>query len=335
MNDLQTKLFDNIRHRAQNPKRWIEEVAVVLRKSKHTIYKKIQGESCLSLDEVVTLASHYQLHLDPMIRPGTVLSFEVPIQNPKDYCREYLSQLHCQLEFAKKLPDVQIWHSGFDLPLIHDHGFPELVAFKYFIHSRTVWSDTDHASAQFDFAKARCDIQFANALREILIQYYQFPTIEIWNGMILDITLSQIRYALQSQMLIRPQDALHLCDAVEAFITHAEQMAECGFKLIDGDASDGEFELYHNEIAHTMNILLLKSGHGDMLYLGFTNPQFMYSHSNPATASAGHWLRMLRSSATPITRESRKERLIFFSLLRKKVARARAEIEVMLKMMEL
>lgn len=335
MNDLQTKLFDNIRLRAQNPKRWIDEVADILRKSKHTIYKKIQGESCLSLDEVVTLASHYQLHLDPMIRPGTVLSFEFPLQNHQRHYREHLSQMRSQLELAEKLPDVQIWHSGIELPLIHDHGFPDLVAFKFFIHNKTVWGDTYQPPAQFDLAEARNDVHFEKELKEILRQYYQFPTIEIWNGMILDITLSQIRYALQNQLLTQPEDALSLCDVVGAFISRMEQMAECGNKCIPGEQAGGDIELYHNELAQAINILLLKSGRGDMLYLGFTNPQYMYSRSNAATESAEHWLRMLRSNATSITRESRKERLLFFTTLRKKVARARAEIEVMLKMMML
>lgn len=332
MNDLQTKLFDNIRQRAQNPKRWIDEVADVLRKSKHTIYKKIQGESCLSLDEVVTLASHYQLHLDPMIRPGTVLSFEFPSQNHCRHYGEHLSQMRAQLELAEKLPDVQIWHAGIELPWIHDHGFPELVAFKFFIHNKTVWEYSNQSPEQFDLVEAQNDVHFEKELREILQKYYQFPTIEIWNGMILDITLSQIRYALQSHMLTQPEDALSLCDVLDTFITHMEQMAECGYKCLPGERAGGDFELYHNEIAHTINILLLQSGYGDMLYLGFTNPQYIYSHSNAATESAEHWLRMLRSNATPITRESRKERLVFFTMLRKKVARARAEIEVILKM---
>lgn len=332
MNDLQTKLFDNIRQRAQNPKRWIDEIADVLSKSKHTIYKKIQGESCLSLDEVVTLASHYQLHLDPMIRPGTVLSFEFPFQNHRSHYREHLTQIRSQLDSAEKLPDVQIWHSGIELPLIHDHGFPDLVAFKFFIHSKTVWDDSNQPVLQFDLAEARNDVHFAKELKEILRQYYQFPTIEIWNGMILDITLSQIRYALQSHMLTQPEDALSLCDVLGAFIAQMEQMADCGYKCMPGEQPGGDFELYHNEIAHTINILLLKSGRGDMLYLGFTNPQYMYSHSNAATERAEHWLKMLKSNATPITRESRKERLVFFTMLRKKVARARAEIEVILKM---
>ena len=335
MNDLQNQLFETVRQRAQNPKRWIDEVAEVLCKSKHAIYKKIQGEVCLSLDEVVTLATHYRLHLDPLIRPGTVLSFEFPFQNNSYHYTEYLANIHAQIEMARSLPEVRIWHTGIELPFIHDHLFPDLVAFKFFIHSQTIWADKVREHTRFDLGESRKDARLSKLLKEILRAYYKFPTIEIWNSMILDITLSQIRYALQSRMLVRPEDALLLCEALEGFITHMELMAEHGHKLIPGESPGAEFELYHNEIAHSINVLLLKSGRGDVLYLGFANPQFMYSHTGPATENTDRWLHMLRSNATPITRESRKERLAFFGALQKKVARARAEIEVIMKMNEL
>jgi hypothetical protein len=336
LNDLQNKLFETIRRRAVNPKRWIDEVADVLCKSKHAIYKKIQGETCLSLDEAVTLASHYQLHLDPMIRPDCVLSFEFPFAHRIAHHTEYLTTILNQIRAVRDLPDVQIWHTGIELPFIHDHGFPDLVAFKFFIHHMTVWSHLSETPARFDPDIFRKDFRFQKLLREILVMYYQFPTLEIWNTMILDITLSQIRYALQSQLFERPEDALSLCDSLEAFILHLGRMAECGYKFIPGESGDGgSFELFHNEIAHSINVLLLKSGRGKILYLGFANPQFMYSYSEPAIDNADQWLEMLRRNATPVVRESRKERLSFFSALQKKISRTRMEVEVMLKMNEL
>jgi hypothetical protein len=69
--------------------------------------------------------------------------------------------------------------------------------------------------------------------------------------------------------------------------------------------------------------------------MGFANPQFMYTHTGPATENISRWLQILRSNATPITRESRKERLAFFATLAKKIARTRAEIEVILQMQAL
>ncbi len=332
MNDLQTKLFETVRQRAQNPKHWIDEIAVVLCKSKHAIYKKIQGETSLSLDEVVTLASHYRVHLDPMIRPGSVLSFEFPFQNGSSHYTEHLSNIRKQIEVARTLPDAHLWHTGIELPFIHDHLFPDIVAFKFFIHSRTIWSNRSQEHSRFNLEEARKDVRLAKQLKEILRLYYQFPTTEIWNCMILDITLSQIKYALQSHMLVHHEDALQLCNALDEFIAHVELMAERGYKFIPGERAGAKFELYHNEIAHSTNVLLLKSGRGDILYLGFTNPQYMYSHTGPATESAERWLHMLRSNATPITRESRKERFMFFTTLQKKIARARAEIEVIIKM---
>jgi hypothetical protein len=332
LNDLQTKLFETVRLRVQNPKRWIDEVADVLCKSKHAIYKKIQGETSLSLDEVVTLASHYHLHIDPMIRPDTVLSFEFPFHNGSSHYAEHLSHIRAQIETARMFSDAQLWHTGIELPFIHDHTFPDIVAFKFFIHSRTIWADNSGEYSRFNLEEARKNIDLIKQLREIVQLYYQFPTTEIWNCMILDITLSQIKYALQSQMLTQPEDALQLCGRLEEFVVHMEAMAERGYKFIPGEGAGAAFELYHNEIAHSTNLLLLTSTRADILYLGFANPQYMYSYNGSATESAYRWLQMLRSNATPITRESRKERLLFFTCLHKKITRARAEMEAIIKM---
>jgi hypothetical protein len=149
--------------------------------------------------------------------------------------------------------------------------------------------------------------------------------------MMLDITLSQIKYTLQSGMLVNPEDAFTLCDALDDFVTHMERMAERGRKFVTEDDPGAVFELYHNEIAHSINVLLLKSGRGDMLYLGFANPQFMYAHTGPALTNAERWLRMLRQNATPVTKESRKERRVFFSTLQRKISRARTELEAIVK----
>lgn len=335
MNTIQYKLFETIRQRTKDPRRWVDEIAGVLNKSKYAVYKKIQGDSSLTFEELITLAQHYQLHIDPVIRPETVLSFEFPFQDPAYRYHDYLSSIQMQMDMASSLPDARIWHTGIELPFIHDHCFPDIVAFKFFIHSHTVWGDTDQKPAQFDLAAARRDSPQIRMIRDVLHAYYRFPTTEIWNTMILDITLSQIRYTLESRMLAVPEDAFALCDALSDFVKHMEKMAETGIKTPPEGGSGSEFELYHNEIAHSMNVIMLKSAYGDTLYLGFGNPQFMYSQAKPAVDNMNRWLQMLRSNATPITRESRKERTAFFDALHKKIARARTEIDAILKMQAL
>jgi hypothetical protein len=335
LNDLQTKIFETVRLKAHNQKRWIDEVADVLHKSKYAIYKKVQGEICLSFEEVVMLASHYQMHLDPLIRPGMVLSFEFPFQSRAIHYTEYLAQIKAQIEAAQHLPDVHVWHTGIELPFVHDHLFPDLVAFKYFIHSRTTWSAGVINETQFDLNEWKNDLALPKLLKEIVRLYYRFPGTEIWNSMMLDITLSQIRYGLHSRMFVRMDDAFALCDALQAFVQYMEQIAESGQKIFPGESTGVSFELFHNEIAHTVNVILMQSKRGDVLYLGFANPQFMYSYSQPAVENMKGWLKMLKHNATPLTRESRKERLQFFSALQKKINKTRMELEVIGKMNEL
>ena len=333
MNDLQNKLFETVRQRAQNPRHWIDEVAGVLHKSKYAIYKKIQGETCLSLDEVVTLAAHYGLQLDPMIRPGATLSFEFPADSDSYRYPRYLTDIRNELELAISLPDAHIWHAGIDLPLLHDHLCPDIVMFKFFIRQCMV-SPESH-KGRYDLAEFSKDAYLKRLLKDLLVKYYRIATTEIWNSMILDITLGQIRYALQSGMLVHPQDALTLCTELETLVVHLENMAECGMKHLPGENAGAEFHVFHNEIAHAINVWLLKSERIKALYLGFSNPQFLYAQDGAAVENTERWLLKLRNNATPITCESRKERVAFFFALQKKIVKARAEIEAIIKMNEL
>ncbi|MDX1476885.1 MAG: hypothetical protein R3301_04230 [Saprospiraceae bacterium] len=326
--DLQRTVLQIARDRCANPRRWMTELASVLNKTKHSIYKKVQGDIGLSLEEVLRLAEHYDLSIDPLLRPDTALSFEfVPVYAPGHVVR-YLEGIEARLEEIAGLPGIGFWCSGIELPFVHAYNFPRLMAFKFYIHDRMFGIDERRAAEQFNPQRWLNDDAVTGSMRRILERYYTVPSVEFWNAMILDITLNQIRYALEAGLFADPGQALALCEDLDQFVVHTELMAARGVKVHAHDGRAGApFDLYHNEIAHSNNLILAASAGVEYMFVSFGNPNYIYTATDRAVTYTREWFQSLQSHSQRLARAPLKTRVAFFNRLRRRVAHVRAQLE--------
>ena len=94
------------------------------------------------------------------------------------------------------LPDPHIRHACIELPFIHDYQFPEITAFKFFIHQHMMESSSP--GIRYQPGKFLAQAEFNRHVRDTVRRYYQIPSTEYWNDLILDITLSQVQFTLES-----------------------------------------------------------------------------------------------------------------------------------------
>ncbi len=326
--DLQRTMLQIARDRCDNPRRWMAELASVLNKTKHSIYKKVQGDIGLSLDEMIKLAEYYELCIDPLLRPDSALSFEFKEAPAPGQGEHYLGLIESQLDKISKLPDVVLWHSGIELPFVHDYNFPRITAFKFYIHQKTLWNNAQSKVETFDLKAYLAKSIFIDPISRILEKYYAIPSIEFWNTMILDITLSQIRYTLESGLFKVQSDAILLCDDLARFLDHMELMATQGSKINCKTGNIGaSFDLYYNEIAHSNNLILAASKRTEYIFLSFGNPHYMFTTADRAVHYTRGWFLSLQGQSQRISHSARKVRTAFFNQLRKRVLQARAQIE--------
>jgi hypothetical protein len=332
---IQKFILEHARHKARHSKKWIDELALLLSRSKNTIYKKLNGEIALTLEEVRILTSEYELTLDPFFRPGEVATFDFPFLSGQfGKVDSFFEFLRNDLQKLKSLGIEKMWVSAFDLPFVRDYCFPAITAFKFFIHNRTVWKKPLKKEQKFSFSSFLKNHSVMANLKFLLSEYYQIDSVEFLNSFILDITLSQIRHTLDSEMFEEPKDALTICDKLLEYIDHLQMLAESGLKkTFDHQPTRyrGNILFFHNEIVHTNNIMYLETKRCGAVLMQFGNPHYISTTDAEVSRYTQEWFRMLKNNAQNITRESRKSRMVFFNKLRRKVNQAHLEISTLLK----
>ena len=107
--DFQQALFRMLRERAARPHQLARELTGVIFKSRPTVYKKMQGNILLTMDELIAICSHYQIDLDPLLKEAP--SFNSVLLDSGDNAQNPAERL---------LSHVQKWSASPDSTLLVD-----------------------------------------------------------------------------------------------------------------------------------------------------------------------------------------------------------------------
>lgn len=113
-------------------------------------------------------------------------------------------------------------------------------------------------------------------------------------------------------------------------IKHVQKMAETGKKITleqNPDSIDTKFQMYHNEISHTNNILLIESESLNQIYFAYDNPNYIVTDNEELINYTRSWFSKIMKSATSISLDNEKNRRAFFNIIYKQIDNTREEIK--------
>jgi len=267
------------------PKGKLAEVLMqLLNFEKSGAYRRISGESSLSLEEMAILALYFQMSIDQFIfaeTDKTVSTFPY-MQRPIRSIGEFMDGIAGRVEEAAQIENVKIDFVSREIPLFQYFNFPELTAFKTYIWARTIWKLPQFQQQQFSLKQIR---GIKRPQKNIVKYYNTVPGSEIWGMDGLSIPLSQIEYYLEQDMFINPEEALLLCEQLRALMRHVSEMTKYGKKFAPGEkptADSPDYKLYHNQLAHSNSFILAASPQIKVSFVTmdnlhsatFTDPQF-------------------------------------------------------------
>lgn len=333
---ISSKIFGFIENKFFSDKKdLLIELEEILHLQRSSVYKKVRGESALSLEEAEILCKHFRISLDDVLGLAEdKIYFDFPalygsVSNEK----EFLDPIFNDLVKLKNLDPV-IYYATKELPLFYYFFSMRLIAFKFHVFYNFIWRKKDEKLISFDFKKYSKDEDFKKNVSTIHELYSSLNSIEIWNTSVLDNSLNQIKYFLESGLFTRPQDSLELCNDLENLIDVLEVQINNKKKSTSGISNNkvhGSFELYNNEIAHTNNVIFVKSETRDAVYCTYDNPNFMRSISPQLCQYTENWFNKLLSNSIPITFGTLKDKMNFINQLREKLNRTRTAIQLCLK----
>ncbi|MDX1684857.1 MAG: helix-turn-helix domain-containing protein [Saprospiraceae bacterium] len=333
---LQIILFDLIRERINDSKHWIDEIAEQLNLSKSAVYKKVNATSSLSLEELSDLLVTYDISFDDLIRPEkTTVTFSSPYMNRRiKSFLDYFNPLKQSLEFYSRLPNVEVNYATHELPIFYWLTSRDVCYFKLYAFARTLWELDGYKDKPFDLSEFSGEQVIMKEAREIAEYFFTMPSTEFWNQNILGNTLNQIKYFANSGLFANMDDAIHLCQSLKDIIVHIREMASEGKKFFAGQEageSHADFNLYHNEIAHTNNTILVESDTVQAVFATYDSPNFIVSQDETLIDHTKEWYDKLRRHSLPVSNDASKNRLYLFDQILKRISMTQTELETLKK----
>lgn len=332
--NLQSQLFEIILARFARKADCVDVLCRVLNSSKDPVYRRLRGDTPLPPEELAALARHFNISLDALIF-GQSDSVRVSFNDFADHVTsfsDYLENYIADLQQIQRLPNARLFYASSEVPVFSYMYLPELISFKLYVWGRTTWNLEYLRHRPFDFELVTPPV--IRLAEQVLEHYNSLPTTELWSLGIVDNTLAQIEYHVQSGGFRDNSDALVLCDKMLVWAEHMKQMATVGKKFNLGSQPHGAsaaIDLFHNEIVHTSNTILVVSDVAKVVYAAFSNPNFIKSTDAKMCDYVEGWFGNVIAKSAPISLNAEKSRDWFFRGLVKKIETVKRRIEAQIR----
>src|SRR5579872_930811 len=133
-NPVQVKFFEKLKQSVPQNVSIANDIADVLEISADGAYRRMRGESVLSMDELVKLCRHYKISPDVIASTddtSATFHFQKMIHDEKGF-EDYFKNILSDLQKINASNPKQIIYAAGDLPLFIQFLSPEYSAFKMF-----------------------------------------------------------------------------------------------------------------------------------------------------------------------------------------------------------
>jgi len=308
----------------------VDELADVLGISNDSAYRRIRGETSLTIDEVSLLCAHYKLTFDVFgsNMGGSVTFSYHHLRNDIEKFETYLRNIRDDLKKIRSTEKKELIFAAEDVPIFHHFRFPLLSAFKLFYWNKSILNAPALEGKPFD--PELIPANFIELVREIYDLYLDVPSIEVWSDDTLNSTLKQIEYYSESGSFKSKEQALQICTDVEHMIRDIQRQAEHSCKFTGESVPPGRennYTLYNSELMIGNNCILVTIGSSKAVYLSHNTFNSMVTINPSFCEETERWLRNLVKKSIPISGVSEKQRYKYFKQLFDKVEGVKKKIE--------
>jgi len=299
--------------------------------SKDSVYRRMRGETLLTFNEISKISQHFNISLDSYLNlTSQAVVFQSRFIDHEFTFKSYIQSIAENLKMIRNFESNQLTYLAKDVPIFHYFQFRKLANFKIFFWLKTVVGvpELQHLNYSPDaIDKSTLDLCYTTWK-----QFEQIPSTEIWNNETINITISQINYYLESEIL-KVEDAQEIVDEYLALVRHIRLQATYGKKYAYGlgDVStlkSGDFYLYLNEVEIGDNTILFKMNEQRMVFKAFNTLNTISTSDENFCEQTEHHINRLIAKSTPLSLSSEKERTRFCNRMEEKVAQLKQKISL-------
>ena len=228
--NIQSIFLDQIRKKLKSNESLADELAEILNISRDSAYRRIRGETVLSLDEAKLLCIRYGVSLDNLITgTGDMVSFHCRAVDSRNFTIEkWLKSLAGNLETLRKFRDHLLICCAKDLGPCYYLNSPLLGPFKMFFWMSSFWTYENLQGVRF--SPDLVSKELIDSGKKVWMLYTDTPRIEIWSDETFFVTLRQIEFYHECGFFADPAYAVQLCEEFLSIVKELRDWATIGYK---------------------------------------------------------------------------------------------------------
>src|SRR5436190_13869815 len=178
-----------------------EEIADILDVSIDSAYRRIRGETELTLSELAKLNKHYSISLDEIIgHTNDKVAFAyTKLTNSAKNFEEYLLRLTTHMESITKFENKKIYYVAEEIPLFYSFYTPKLSDFKLFYWQRSVLNCPEYQVSKY--TPGIVPKNLVDIASECFRLYQNIPSMEVWTDLTVFTMLRQVGFYFDSGIL--------------------------------------------------------------------------------------------------------------------------------------
>ena len=314
-NSVQSHFFEQIRKRLPPHVSFVDELAELLDISRDSAYRRMRGETVLSLDEVKKLSARFKISVDSIISPSSDIAlFQYRAVDKNNFTfKEWLKTIDENLSFLRNFPKAELWYFAKDIPVFYYFNSPLLSAFKMYFWMSSVLRHDEYRNRKFSTSSVPNELTALG--RKIYDQYTSIRRTEIWSEETLNVTLRQIEFYNDCGFFEEEFYGKQLCDEYSALLSNIRLWAEVGYK----DKKESTFDLYKNDLLIADNTILFKMGEKRMVFFPYNTLNILSTTHEAFCQQADDYLMNLVSKSDKISTSGEKQRNTFFNQMDEKI----------------
>jgi hypothetical protein len=293
-----------------------EELADVLDVSIDSAYRRIRGETELTIDEVCKLTKKYAISVDEVFsnQSDTVtFAYTKLTDSPKNF-EDYLTRICEHLKTINKFENKKIYYVAAELPMFYSFFSKKLTDFKLFYWQRSVLNIPEYQQKKFEWGYV--SDKLVDIAHQSFKEYMNIPGTEIWTSETVLTNLKQIQFYFDSG-IINKQQAEELLREYRRIIEIVQKNADNGRKNIS-DKTD-TFSLYSSDVLLGTNCIYALMGDSKYSYISFNTVNSLTTNNPEFCEETEHWIDNLERKSNLISGIGQKQRYQFFSAMYKTI----------------
>lgn len=293
-----------------------EEIADLLDVSIDSAYRRIRGETELTIEEIFKISKKYTISIDEVFsnQADTVTFAYTKLTDSQANFEAYLTRLTNHLKTISKFENKKIYYVAEEIPMFYSFYSKKLTEFKLFYWQRSVLNINEYQQAKFAYGFV--PERIVDLAHSAFHEYLAIPSVEVWTDETVNTGLRQIQFYFDSGILNK-ETSLELLAEYRKMITMVYKNAETGRKNIS-DKSE-TYSLYSSEVVLGTNCIYAIMGEAKYSYISFNTINSLTTNNPEFCEETEHWMRNLEKKSTLISGVGEKQRYQFFSHMFKSI----------------